>query len=60
MGVELLMILYTEEQLRILYEIYAKRQSKAGLGFMKLEDFRELFEELQSCILGSVELNEVT
>ena len=60
MDMELLMILYTEEQLQFLYSIYAKHQSKSGLGFMRLEDFRELFEEQQSFILGTVEINEVT
>ena len=50
------MILFTEEQLRILYSIYAKHQSKVGLPFMKLENFRALFEEQQSFILCSSEL----
>lgn len=54
------MILYTEEQLELLYGIYAKHQNRAGVGFMKLENFRELFEEQQSFILGTVEINEVT
>ena len=54
------MILYTEQQLQFIYGIYAKHQSKAGLGFMRLEDFRQLFEEQQSFILGTVEMNEVT
>ena len=53
------MILYTEEQLRVLYSIYAKHQSKAGLSFMKLENFRALFEEQQSFILCNSELNSV-
>ena len=51
------MILYTEEQLQTLYNIYAKHQSKAGLPFMKLENFRALFEEQQSFILCNSELN---
>ena len=51
------MILYTEEQLQMLYKIYAKHQGMAGLGFVKLEDFRTLFEEQQSFI--GVELDEV-
>jgi len=54
------MVLYTERQLQELYGIYAKHQSKAGLGFMCLEDFRKLFEEQQCYILGTIELNEVT
>tara|TARA_R110002020_G_scaffold45223_4_gene129532 strand:- start:613 stop:774 length:162 start_codon:yes stop_codon:yes gene_type:complete len=45
------MILYTEEQLEILYRIYAKHQSRSNLSFMKLEDFRSLFEEQQSYLL---------
>ena len=57
MGMELLMNLYTEEQLQMLYKIYAKHQGMAGLGFVKLEDFRKLFEEQQSFI--GVELDEV-
>ena len=54
------MLLYTEEQLQVLYGIYAKHQSRAGVGFMRLEDFRELFEEQQSFILGTIEIQEVT
>jgi hypothetical protein len=54
------MLLYTEEQLQVLYGIYAKHQSRAGVGFMRLEDFRELFEEQQSFILGTIEMQEVT
>ena len=53
------MILYTEEQLQMFYKIYARHQSMASLGFMKLEDFRALFEEQQSFMLHSIELNEV-
>jgi len=52
------MILYTEEQLQVLFGIYAKHQSKAGLGFMRLEDFRGLFEEQQAFILGAIDVNE--
>ena len=54
------MLLYTEEQLQVLYGIYAKHQSRAGVGFMRLEDFRELFEEQQSFILCTIEMQEVT
>ena len=54
------MILYTEEQLQVLYGIYAKHQNRGGLGFMRLEDFRELFEEQQSFILGTIEMKGVT
>tara|TARA_R110002020_G_scaffold103266_8_gene241883 strand:- start:1611 stop:1787 length:177 start_codon:yes stop_codon:yes gene_type:complete len=48
---EVLVLMYTEEQLETLYGIYARHQSRASLGFMKLEDFRALFEEQQSYLL---------
>ena len=51
MGVELLMLLYTEKQLEALYKIYARHQNRSGLAFMRLEDFRNLFEEQQSYLL---------
>jgi|TARA_R100000458_G_scaffold57401_1_gene63560 hypothetical protein len=40
------MFLYTEKQLGVLYKIYARHQNRNGLAFMKLEDFRDLFEDL--------------
>ena len=45
------MILYTENQLEALYRIYARHQNLSGLSFMKLENFRKLFEEQQSYLL---------
>ena len=51
---EVLVLMYTEEQLETLYGIYARHQSRAGLGFMKLEDFRALFEEQQSYLMGEI------
>jgi len=45
------MVLYTENQLEALYKIYARHQNRNGLAFMKLEDFRALFEEQQSYLL---------
>ena len=39
------MLLYTEEQLEQAYEIYRFHQIKLDLGFMKLENFRSLFEK---------------
>jgi hypothetical protein len=45
------MLLYTEKQLEALYGIYARHQNRSGLAFMKLEDFRKLFEEQQSYLL---------
>ena len=40
------MLLYTEEQLEEAYGIYRYHQIKLDLGFMKLENFRSLFEQL--------------
>ena len=51
------MDLYTEEQLQMLYKI--KHQGLAGIGFVKLEDFRKLFEEQVLYISLSVGLDEV-
>jgi hypothetical protein len=39
------MLLYTEEQLEEAYGIYRYHQIKLDLGFMKLENFRNLFEQ---------------
>jgi hypothetical protein len=40
------MLLYTEQQFEIAYNIYRMHQIGQGLGFMKLENFRRLYEEL--------------
>ena len=40
------MLLYTEEQLEKAYQIYRLKQIRLDLGFMKLENFRDLFEQL--------------
>ena len=40
------MLLYTEEQLMDAYNIYRVKQIKLDLGFMTLENFRSLFEQL--------------
>jgi len=40
------MLLYTEKQLGIAYNIYRMHQIGQGLGFMQLENFRKLYEEL--------------
>ena len=40
------MLLYTEEQLEEAYGIYRYHQIKLDLGFMTLENFRNLFEQL--------------
>ena len=41
-----MLLLYTEEQLERAYEIYRLHQIKLDLGFMTLESFRKLFEQL--------------
>ena len=40
------MLLYTEEQLIKAYNIYRLKQIKLDLGFINLESFRSLFEQL--------------
>ena len=40
------MLLYTEKQLNTAYNIYRMHQIGQGLGFMELENFRRLYEEL--------------
>ena len=40
------MLLYTEEQLEKAYGIYRLKQVRLDLGFMNLENFRSLFEQL--------------
>ena len=40
------MLLYTEPQLELAYNIYRMHQISRGLGFMELENFRNLYEEL--------------
>ena len=40
------MLLYTEEQLEKAYEIYRLHQIRQDLGFMSLEHFRLLYEQL--------------
>jgi len=40
------MLLYTEEQLTKAYDIYRLKQITLDLGFMTLESFRSLFEQL--------------
>jgi hypothetical protein len=40
------MLLYTEQQFEIAYNVYRMHQIGQGLGFMELENFRRLYEEL--------------
>ena len=45
-----MMLLYSDSQLNKAYRIYAKHQGKNNVPFMKLEDFRNMFEEQQTAI----------
>ena len=45
------MLLYTEEQLEEAYGIYRYHQIKLDLGFMTLENFRNLFEQFVEEVL---------
>jgi hypothetical protein len=42
------MVLYTEKQLEIAYNIYRMHQVRQDLSFMELENFRRLYEELMA------------
>ena len=52
------MLLYTEEQLEKSYEIYRVHQIRQDLGFMSLEHFRLMYEELAEEVLTS-DLEEI-
>lgn len=45
------MLLYTEEQLEKAYEVYRVHQIRQDLGFMSLEHFRLMYEELAEEVL---------
>ena len=47
---ELLVVLYTEVLLNMLYSIYIKHQVQVGTALMSIEDFRLMFEEQQDAI----------
>lgn len=40
------MILYTEEQLEAAYKTYRMLHARNNVGFIKLEEFRVLFENI--------------
>ena len=44
------MLLYLEDQLEQAYKSYCKHQARQDLPFMKLEDFRNMFEDLMTVI----------
>ena len=56
---ELLMVLYAESLLIMLYSIYLNHQTKTGLDVLQLEDFRLMFEEQQEVIAKILE-KEIT
>jgi|TARA_R110002124_G_scaffold286994_2_gene469600 hypothetical protein len=45
------MLLYTEDQLEKAYEVYRLHQVRQDLGFMSLEHFRLMYEELAEEVL---------
>jgi len=52
---ELLVILYSEAMLEKVYKIYQMHQAKNNLPFMRLNDYREMFEEQQQMIIELIE-----
>jgi len=46
-------ILYTEKQLEAAYKIYRLNQVKKDMSFMKLEDFRVMFEDIMEVVYSS-------
>ena len=49
------MILYTEKQLEAAYKIYRLNQVKKDMSFMKLEDFRVMFEDIMEVVYSEFE-----
>ena len=49
------MILHSENMLEKVYKNYQLHQAKHNLGFMRLEDFRSMFESQQQLILEQIE-----
>ena len=47
------MILYLEKQLEAAYKIYRLNQVKKDMSFMKLEDFRVMFEDIMEVVYSS-------
>ncbi len=52
------MILYLEKQLEDAYYIYRRHQVKKDMSFLKLEDFRLLFEEIMEVVYDEPETTE--
>ena len=49
------MILYLEKQLEAAYKIYQLNQVKKDMSFMKLEDFRVMFEDIMEVVYSEFE-----
>ena len=47
------MILYLEKQLEDAYRIYRLNQVKKDMSFLKLEDFRVMFEDIMEVVYSS-------
>ena len=54
------MILYLEKQLEDAYYIYRRHQVKKDMSFLKLEDFRLLFEEIMEVVYDEYDEPETT
>ena len=52
------MIFYTEDLLGKVYKTYQLHQANNNMPFMKLEDFRLMFEEQQEIIVNEIEEDE--
>ena len=52
------MLLYLEDQLEQTYKEYCKHQAKQDMPFMKLEDFRNMFEDIMTVIYTDEEEEE--
>ena len=52
------MILYLEKQLEDAYRIYRLNQVKKDMSFMKLEDFRVMFEDIMEVVYSELDEEE--
>ena len=52
------MILYTEEQLENAYNVYRRHQIKLDMSFLKLEDFRVMFEDIMEVVYSELDEEE--
>jgi len=51
-------ILYLEKQLEDAYKIYRLSQVKKDMSFMKLEDFRVMFEDIMEVVYSELDEEE--